>query len=123
MVWHVFGDSSRPDQFHEATKTLLPPPLSPSAGPRDVPWPLDAEARIAALERTGAFGAIEYRTSAWQIVLDPAQTVTLYATFSNINIRPDRDAILAELHKIARDDFHGGVVRNMTTSLYTARRR
>jgi hypothetical protein len=55
--------------------------------------------------------------------LDPDQTVALYAAFSNINFRRDREAILAELGRIARDEFHGRVIRNMTTSLYTARRR
>jgi SAM-dependent methyltransferase len=123
MVWNVFGDDSRPDPFHEATKTLLDGPASPSAGLRDIPFALDAEARMGALERTGAFDAIEYQASAWSLVLDPDQTVALYATFSNINIRPDREAILAELGRMAADEFHGSVTRNMTTSLYTARRR
>ena len=77
---------------------------------------------MAALERIGAFGAVEYRTSSWFLVLDPDQTVALYATYSNINIRPDRDAVLAELGRIAHDEFHGQVTRNMTTSLYIARR-
>ena len=123
MVWNVFGDNSRPDPFHEATKVLLNGPSSPSAGSRDIPFALDADARVAALERTGAFDAILYQASAWSLVLDPDQTVALYATFSNINIRPDREATLAELGRIARDEFHGCVTRNMTTSLYTARRR
>ena len=123
MVWNVFGDNSRPDPFHEATKTFLPGPLRPSVGARNIPFALDADARVAALERTGAFDAIEYQASAWSLVLDPDQTAALYATFSNINIRPDREAILAELGRIARDEFHGSVTRNMTTSLYTARRR
>ena len=123
MVWNVFDDNSRPDPFHEAAKALLPPPLSPSAGSRDIPFALDADARIAALKRTGAFEAVEHQASAWPLVLDPEQTVALYATFSNITIRPDREAILAELGRIARDEFHGSVTRNMTTSLYTARRR
>ena len=78
---------------------------------------------MAALERTGAFDAIEFQADAWSLVLDPDQTVALYATFSNMNIRPDREAVLAELGRIARDEFHGSVTRNMTTSLYTARRR
>ena len=42
---------------------------------------------VAALERTGAFDAIEHQTSIWPLVLDAEQTVALYATFSNINIR------------------------------------
>jgi SAM-dependent methyltransferase len=123
MVWNVFGDDSRPDSFHEATKALLNGPSSPSAGVRNIPFALDVEARVAALERTRSFDAVEHRTGAWPLVLDTDQTVALYATFSNINIRPDRDAVLAELGRIARDEFHGHVTRNMTTSLYIARRR
>ena len=123
MVWNVFGDNSRPDPFHEATKALLTGPRSPSAGSRDIPFALDAAARVAALERTDMFDTIEHQSSVWQLDLDPDQTVALYATFSDINIRPDREAILASLHRIAVDEFGGRVTRNMTTSLYTARRR
>ena len=57
------------------------------------------------------------------LVLDPDQTVALYATYSNVNIRPDREAVLAELGRIVRIQFNGRVIRNMTTSLYIARRR
>ena len=123
MVWNVFGDDSRPDPFHEATKTLLNGHSSPSAGARNIPFALDVEARVAAMERTRSFDGIECRTSAWTLVLDPDQTVALYATYSNINIRQDREVVLAELGRIARDEFHGHVTRNMTTSLYIARRR
>src|SRR5215831_17358679 len=123
MLWNVFGDSDRPDPFHEATKSLLNQPLSPSAGNGEVPFALDAEARVAALERTDAFDSIEHRTSTWSLVLDADQTVALYATYSNINIRPDREKVLNKLFRIARDEFQGCVTRNMITSLYVARRR
>ena len=123
MVWNVFGDSHRPDPFHEATKLLLSGPLSPSEGNGDTPFALDAGARLAALERTHAFDNVEHRTSAWSLVLDPDQTVALYATYSNIKIRSDREAVLAELRRIARDEFQNRVTRNMVTSLYIARRR
>jgi SAM-dependent methyltransferase len=123
MVWNTFGDQHRPDPFHEATKILLNGPSSPSAGDGDMPFALDANARLAALERTHAFDSVEHRTSAWSLILDPGQTVALYATYSNINIRPDREAVLTELGRVARDEFHGRVTRNMITSLYVARRR
>jgi Methyltransferase domain len=123
MVWNVFGGDSRLDPLHEATKALLNGPPSPSAGARNIPFPLDVEARMAALERTGAFDAVKHRTSCWRLVLDPDQTVALFATYSNVNIRRDREAVLAELGRIARDEFHSHVIRNMTTSLYIARRR
>jgi hypothetical protein len=56
------------------------------------------------------------------LVLDADQTVALYATYSNVNARPDRETVLAELGRIALNEFGGRVVRNMTTSLYIARR-
>jgi hypothetical protein len=56
-------------------------------------------------------------------VLDPAQTVALYATYSNINIRPDSKAVLSGLERIARVEFNGRVTRNMITTVYLARRR
>jgi SAM-dependent methyltransferase len=122
MLWNVFGDSRLPDPFHEATKSLLNKPLSPSAGNGEVPFALDAETRIAALEQTAAFDSIEHRTGTWSLVLDPDQTVALYGTYSNVNIRPDREEVLDELRRIARDEFQGRVIRNMITSLYVARR-
>jgi SAM-dependent methyltransferase len=122
MVWNVFGDPHRPDPFHEATKSLVNGPLSPSAGNGEIPFALDAETRLAALERTQAFDKVEHQTSAWSLVLDPDQTVALYGTYSNINIRPDRETVFAELRRLASDEFHGRVTRNMVTSLYVARR-
>jgi SAM-dependent methyltransferase len=122
-VWNVFGDSHRPDPFHEATKLLLSSPLSPSEGNGGAPFALDAGTRLAALHQTHAFDIVEHRASAWSLVLNADQTVALYATYSNINIRSDREAVLAELHRIARDEFQGRVTRNMVTSLYIARRR
>ena len=71
MVWNVFGDDSRPDPFHDATRALLDAPASPSAGDAGVPFALDAPARLAALERAEAFDAIEHQSSRWSLVLDP----------------------------------------------------
>ena len=121
-VWNVFGDDSRPDPFHEATKELLEAPASPSAGEGGIPFGLDTAARSAALKHSGAFDKVESRTSQWSLVLDADQTVALYATYSNVNARPDREAVLAELGRIALNEFEGRVVRNMTTSLYIAHR-
>jgi SAM-dependent methyltransferase len=122
-VWNVFGDDSRPDPFHEATRSLLAGWESPSAGKAGVPFALDAPARMAALEQVQAFETLEHQTRRWSLVLDPDQTVALYATYSNIVARADHAQVLAELYRIASDQFRGRVIRNMTTALYTARRR
>jgi hypothetical protein len=71
----------------------------------------------------GAFDIIEHRSEPWELVLDSQQVAALYATYSNINILPDRDAVLAELERIARTKFNDRVVRNMVTILYIARRK
>lgn len=120
--WNVFRDDSQPDPFHEATKALLGGPSSPSTGEHGIPFGLDVKARSAALQQTGAFDSIEFRMDRWSLVLDAEQTMAMYGTYSNITLRPDANAVLAELGRIARDEFGGRVVRNMTTSLYTARR-
>jgi SAM-dependent methyltransferase len=122
-LWNVFGDDSLPDPFHEATYDLLNPYKSPSAGKGGIPLALDTDPRIAALERAGAFEAIQHRTSHWPLHLDSDGVVRLYATYSDITARPDRDHVLAELRRIAVEEFAGRVTRNMTTVLYLARRR
>lgn len=122
-VWNVFGDDSLPDPFHLATEHLDFPLSSPSAGSGDIPFGLDREARFAAFTRIGAFEALDSLTSRWSLVLDADQTVALYATYSNISLHPERDSVLAEIGRIAREDFRGRVARNMTTSLYLARRK
>jgi SAM-dependent methyltransferase len=123
MVWNVFGDDARPDPFHDATKKLLSGPTSPSVGEGGIQFALDHKARIAAIERADAFEDLQTWTSAWSLVLDPDQTAALYATYSNITVRADRSAVLAELRRIALEEFDGCVSRNMITRLYLARRR
>jgi hypothetical protein len=122
-VWHVFGDDSRRDAFHEATASILSGPRSPTSAGPGPPFPLDDAARIGALERARAFDEIAHRRERWTWTLDPDQVVDLYSTYSNIAARPDRTAVLAALRRIATEQFGGAVTRNMTTSLYVARRR
>jgi len=123
MIWNVFGVYDRYDAFHEATKELLSGPMSPAEGPGMTPFGLDFKSRFAALEQTNAFEAIEYKSTEWNLALDASQTVALYSTFSNIIIRPDRDALLTEIGNIATEQFAGQVTRNMATCLYIARRK
>jgi SAM-dependent methyltransferase len=122
MVWNDFGDPDRADPFHEATTVLLNGSSGSSMADREIPFAQDKDARLKALGESNAFDDIEYCSSAWSLILDADQVVNLYSTYSNINIRPDREAILTELGRIARDKFQGVVTRNMITSLYIARR-
>lgn len=121
-LWNVFGDNVRPDPFHDATQELLRGLEPLSGGPGRVEYGLDAATRLDAIRRCGAFDCVEHFMEPWSLVLDTDETAALYATFSNVALRADREAVLADLVRIARDKFGGRVVRNMTTSLYIARR-
>jgi hypothetical protein len=66
-----------------------------------------------------------YASSAYFLtasVVTADEVPRLYSTYSPIAARPDRAAVLAELQRIAIDQFGGQVTRNMTTSLYVALR-
>lgn len=121
-VWHVFGDDRQYDAFHEATAAILGGPRSPSGAGAGPPFALDDAARLAALQRAGAFEAIAHRRETWTLTLTAEEVPRLYSTYSPIAARPDRTAVLAELQRIAIEQFGGRVTRNMTTSLYVARR-
>ena len=126
MVWNVFGDNERPDPFHDATDALLRDgPKSPSQGARDTANALQVGDWMSAFGRCGAFVDITHRIEPWELVLDPDQVEALYSTYSNIVAYPpdERRQVLAELRRIAEDEFGGRVVRNTITILYTARRR
>jgi SAM-dependent methyltransferase len=122
--WNIYGDPGKSDPFHEATQALLSSgPVNPSnRGPSHLEFGADVDARIAAMRATAAFDTIESHQSAWSLVLDATQTVALYASYSNVSQRPDREAVLAELGRIAREEFGNRVTRNVTTTLYLARR-
>jgi len=127
MVWNVFGDPDRADPFHEATFALLndgPRSIS-HGGPGGVPFALNVNDRRSAFGRRPEFTDLAVQQQPWELVLDPDQVVALYATYSDMTARPpdEQRQVLAELRRIAADEFAGRVVRNMITILYTARRR
>jgi SAM-dependent methyltransferase len=125
MWWNVFGDPTRDDAFHDATLHLLADGTTPSHPPSfRHPFALDEAARIADLETTGQFADIAVRMERWTLVLDPAQTRALYASYSQFAPldAAERNRILDGLAEIAATRFNGRVERNMVTALYTARR-
>lgn len=126
MVWNVFGDDDRPDPFHDATDALLNAgPKSPSQSAKGTASALQTSDWKSAFGRCGAFEDVTFRREAWDLVIDPDQVVALYSTYSNITAYPpaERREVLAELRRVAADEFAGRVTRNMVTILYTARRR
>ena len=124
--WNVFGDPDRHDPFHEATNALLAGlPLSPTQYSNwKHPFGIDTEARIGDLESAGGFEDIAYEKLTWTLVLDPAQVMALYATYSQFSVleQGERARMLDGLYEIAEREFGGRVERNMLTAIYTCRR-
>lgn len=125
LFWNVFGDTGRPDPFHDATQSLFAQEIpSPSQGaPERLPYALDEESRLADLTAAGFKGSQAYFWR-WTLPLDPLGVRALYSTYSNVNALPaaDRERLLDGLAEIAERAFDGRVERNMTTALYVARR-
>lgn len=125
MWWNNFGDPDREDAFHDATAHLLNHlPESPSHGEPDrPPFALDVEAREADLAAAG-FVNVAHQLMHWTLRMDPPQTRALYGTYGSINrLRSsERESLLDEIARIAREQFGGRVERNMITSIYTAQK-
>ncbi|MBY5519610.1 class I SAM-dependent methyltransferase [Rhizobium leguminosarum] len=126
LWWNVFGDTGRPDAFHDETVHLFAShPSSLSSGDAErLPHGLDTGARVGELAATG-FITDEPQFLSWTLTLDPAAVRRLYTTYSNVATLPpvERDALLDALEAIAASRFGGCVERNMTTAIYIARRR
>jgi SAM-dependent methyltransferase len=125
LWWHVFGDPSRRDPFHEATKDILQSlTSSPSDPPGAVPYALDTPARLQDFADTGQFDKPAHMSHSWTLVLNTSQVGALYATFSNISRLPEpqRIRVLDQLTEVADREFGGRVERNMVSPVYVARR-
>jgi SAM-dependent methyltransferase len=122
LWWNVFGDPDLPDAFHDATEPLLRDLVpSPSAGVARREFGLDVDARTRELSSYG-FQAVEYEAVRWLLQLDASQTRQLYSTFSNIaRLQPvESEAVLDEIHRVAKLEFGDRVERRMVTPMFTA---
>ena len=124
LWWNLFGDPAFYDAFHDATTAVLPPLLGPAAAP-GAPFPVDTAARIADIAASGVFEPAEHEVLRWESRMNPGEVRALYATFPHISSlpAPERDRVLDNLARIARDEFHGEVKRTFATAIYTARRQ
>jgi SAM-dependent methyltransferase len=125
MWWNHFGGDKEKDAFQRATDPLFAAtPVVPSHGRTGgPPFALDRDSRLADLAAAG-FEDAEARSWRWTLTLPTQRLVALYATFSPVHaLAPDaRTAFLADLARIADQDFGGAVERPFTAMLYTARR-
>jgi hypothetical protein len=126
MWWNVFGDPTRRDDFHEATRQLFTSvEHTPSTGEATgLHYGLDVDARLLELVATQQFDSIQHELLRWTMRRNADEIVALYGTFSPILLLPpsDRERFLASLHEIAERQFGGVVERPMVTPIYTARR-
>ena len=123
--WNMFGDPIGVDAFHEATKHFMEPLGRPAANPDGkLPFPIDAEARLADLRAAGVFDEIDHEILPWPARFTPAQVRALYSTFPNISSRPEpeRTRILDALVEVAETVFGGLVERTFFSTIYIARR-
>lgn len=123
LWWNVFQDLERHDRYHEATAELLADlDASPSGAVDELPFALRRAERIDEL-RSAGFELVCYQESRWTLMLDPAGTARLYATFAAIQRLPDdrRAELLERLQEIAVVRFGGVVERHMTSPLYLFR--
>jgi SAM-dependent methyltransferase len=126
LWWNVFGDSERPDPFQKAIEPMLhelAPVLSFDAF-ASTPYALDAPARTAEIDATGAFGPVEHHVISWEGHHDAVGIRRLFATYSPWLALPEdqRNATLEALERIAREDFDDLVTRPYLTSLFLAQR-
>ncbi|MBB3655624.1 SAM-dependent methyltransferase [Rhizobium sp. BK650] len=125
LIWNVFGDNSRPDPFHEASAHLFAGhrPSPSGGGTTETPYGLDREARLRDF-KAASFQCEPPFMFEWTLTLNPPAVRRLYATYSNVVAveAEKREALLDALEELARSDFGGVVTRNMTTSVFVARR-
>ena len=121
LLWNVFQDLDKPDPFHEATRDLMAPlASSPSGKPDALPFALDRQHMVEEFTANSLFSDAFYGESRWPFTLDPSGVRALYAGFSGVAAQPpsQREDLLDKLETIARDNFNGQVIRNMTSPLY-----
>lgn len=125
--WNVHDDPRQPDALHDALQPLLGGlPHSRPGGAVDLDaFALDEPARVADLERTGAFTDIAVTRLRWSLALDPARARALFATFSPLLARPpdERERLLDGIADVVAQRFDGRLERAVVTPLYIARRR
>jgi SAM-dependent methyltransferase len=120
------GDPYRPSPFHRAIRPLYRRLSRGRAG-----WMesrsserRDRADRFRALDSVGAFDRISREDLRWTVRLETSRVTALWASFSEIATLPPapRAGFLAELGRIADEQFGGEVSFPMLTPLYTARR-
>lgn len=123
MWWGVYHNPQAPDDFDVATAHLFEGlEQSPRMG-GGTPFALDVKARLGEMRKAG-FVDVQHRPFTSRHDFTPERIAALYGTFSRVQIAPEetRRRLLAQVERIAREDFGGRVLRDVVTSAYIGRR-
>ncbi len=124
MWWSVFHDPAKPDAFDQATAHLFNGLEQDRQATSNRPaFALDVNSRTGEMRAAG-FVDVERRLFAQTIEFSPQRLSALYATFSRVRMAPQetRSRLLAEVERIASEDFGGSVEREIVTSAFAGRR-
>lgn len=124
LWWTLFGDPSRPDPFHEATRDLLDQFDTKPTPPLHVPFELDVAGWKNALADRAGLIDVGAELIHWTARFDPTQLRAFYASTIRVLRRPEQEqrAILETLETHCAMEFGGLVERPFVTAMYTARR-
>jgi SAM-dependent methyltransferase len=125
LVWNVFGDPERDDPFEAALTEMLQRVEPDLAAPRTPIQSLpDARSWADTVDGHALFEPARPETYRWSGTHTTAELCALFSTFSSwIDRGPDRLAVLlAELARLADEQFGGVVTRPYQTALVTARK-
>lgn len=124
MWWSVFHDPAKPDPFDQATAQLFAGlEQDPEATSGRPAFALDFASRLGEL-RSASLTETRRRLFLHTVDFDPKRLAALYATFSRVRMAPEgtRARLLAEVERIAREDFKGLVKREIAVSVFVGRK-
>lgn len=130
LWWNFYGDPRRPDPFNDALRPnlqRLAPALLDIPGAANLvtglpPYALDIDARVAEIEASGRFGAVEHEVITWTGRHSAEELRAMCASFSPWLALPAEQRTLAldALERLATEQFNGMVERPYLTPVYTA---
>ena len=104
------------------------PPLAHRRGQFDEPgrpeFQVDVEHRCSDLINGAGLVDVRAEVAHWEITLTTRKVCDLYASMAAVRRRPasEQAAIVAELARIAEEEFAGAVARPFVTAFYSGRR-
>jgi SAM-dependent methyltransferase len=124
MWWNVFHNPASPDLIDRATAHLFKGLEQDPEATADRPaFALDAASRQGEMRAAG-LKDVQHTVFELKATFTPDQVAALYATFSRVRMAPEalREDLLAEVARIARQEFGEVVTRSFSCSAYAGRR-